>query len=283
MKMAYGTYAMPTVPLEEALPGLAQMGYDGVEICIGPEHTGAQVETLTPQRRQVLRELLAEHSLGVPALFLLGSLYTPDPEQHEKNMAHVRACAQLGRDLGLADDATPVIAVGLGGKRDDWETIRDDMVRLLEDYARLAEEEDIVVAGEAHCNAAVDRSERAVWLFERVGSPRVRMHFDIVHMFLAGEDVEEAVRTLVPYTAHTHITDAIRHDDGSFELVLLGQGQLDGVKYVRAMYEASWNDFITLEVSRMVWGKEGYDPWAAAQWCYDELSRCFAEAGVPRG
>ena len=84
-------------------------------------------------------------------------------------------------------------------------------------------------------------------------------------------------------TGYLEAADLKLEDDGSFELVLLGQGQLDGVKYVRAMYEAGWNDFITLEVSRMVWGKEGYDPWAAAQWCYDELSRCFAEAGVPRG
>jgi len=281
MKIAYGTYAMPTTPLEDAFTGLAEVGYDGVEICLGPEHVGAQPEAMDAARRRTLRGLLEDHGLGVPALFLLGAAYTTDAAQHRKNLDHVRTCAQLARDLGMREP--PVIALGIGGRRDDWETIRDDLVRLFRDYAELAEEEDIIVAGEAHCNAAVDRSERAVRLFEAVGSSRVGMHFDIVHMFLAGEKEEDSVRTLVPYTAHTHITDAIKHDDGSFELVLLGKGQLDGVAYVRAMHEAGWDDFITLEVSRMVWGREDYDTWAAAQWCYDVLDDCFTKAGVARG
>ena len=138
-------------------------------------------------------------------------------------------------------------------------------------------------AGEAHCGAAVYNSDRAVWLFDTVDSPRVRMHFDIVHMFLAGEEIEHSVRTLVPYTAHTHITDARRHPDGKFDLLLLGQGELDSVAYVRAMKAAGWDDFITLEVSTMVWSKPEYDPIAAAEYCYGTLTQAFQEAGVPRG
>jgi len=111
----------------------------------------------------------------------------------------------------------------------------------------------------------------------------VRLHFDIVHLFLAGEKIEDSVRALAPYTAHTHITDARRHADGSRELVLLGQGELDSVAYLRAMDAAGWTGFITLEVSMMVWGAEGYDPVAAAQYSYDTLSNAFAEAGVVRG
>ena len=119
-----------------------------------------------------------------------------------------------------------------------------------------------------------------MWLFDTVDSPRVRMHFDIVHMFLAGEEIEHSVKTLVPYTAHTHITDARRHPDGKFDLLLLGDGELDSVTYVRAMHEAGWDDFITLEVSTMVWSKPDYDPIAAAEYCYGTLTRAFEQAGV---
>ncbi len=281
MKIAYGTYAMPTVPLEEAIPALAEIGYDGVEICVGPQHIGSMPEEIAVDRRAQLRRLLEQHHLGVPALMVLGSLYTPDEEQHQANLRHLRACAHLARDLGLREP--PVLAMGIGGAKDQWEEIKGDLVRLLADYAALAEELDFILAGEAHCGAAVYNSERAVWLFDAVNSPRVRMHFDIVHLFLAGEEIEDAVRTLVPYTAHTHVTDARRHADGTFELVLLGQGELDAVRYVRAMHEAGWHDFITLEVSAMVWSKPEYDPLAAAKECYAELDRAFKEAGVPRG
>jgi sugar phosphate isomerase/epimerase len=156
------------------------------------------------------------------------------------------------------------------------------MVELLRDYARLAEREQFILAGEAHCGAAVDRSQRVVWLMKSVNHPAIRFHFDIVHLFLAGEKIEEAVKTLVPYTAHTHITDARKHSDGTFDLLLLGQGELDSVRYVKAMHEAGWKDFITLEVSTRVWSKPEYDWVAAAKFCYATLDNAFRQAGVPR-
>jgi sugar phosphate isomerase/epimerase len=281
MKIAYGTYAMPTVPLEDAFPALGGIGYDGVEICISPKHTGAMPDQMDAARRAVLKRTLADNGLGVPALFLTGSIWAEDAEQHQSNLEHLRVCAQLARDLGLPE--TPVLAMGIGGKRDQWDSIRGRLVELLRDCAAVAEEEGFVLAGEAHCGAAVYNPDRAIWLFETVDSPRVRMHFDIVHMFLAGEREEEAVKALVPYTAHTHITDARRQEDGSFELLLLGHGELDAVAYMRAMKEAGWDDFITLEVSMMVWGKEGYDPIAAAEESYRAITDAFAGAGVERG
>jgi sugar phosphate isomerase/epimerase len=280
MKIAYGTYAMPTVPLEEGIPALAKMGYDGVEICIGPKHHQAMPEQISPERRKSLRKLLSDNGMGVPALFMLGHILTDDANQHQQTLEHVRHCAQLARDLGLRNP--PVLAIGLGGRSPQWEEKRQRMVDLLHDYAKLAEREQFVLAGEAHCGAAVDRSERIVWLFKTVNHPQIRFHFDIVHLFLAGEKIEEAVKTLLPYTAHTHITDARKHPDRKFDLLLLGQGQLDSVAYMRAMKENGWMDFITLEVSTMVWSKPGYDWAAAAKFCYGTIDNAFRQAGVPR-
>ena len=146
----------------------------------------------------------------------------------------------------------------------------------------MADREDFVLAGEAHCGAAVYNSERITRLLDAVDHRRVRLHFDIVHLFLAGEPIGDAVRTLVPYTAHTHITDAVVSDDASFRLVLLGDGDLDAVAYMRAMREAGWDDFITLEVSTMIWSQDDYDPEAAARKSYDALSAAFDGAGVVR-
>ena len=44
MKIAYGTYALPQMSLEEAFPTLAEIGYDGVELFIGPKHVGAMLD-----------------------------------------------------------------------------------------------------------------------------------------------------------------------------------------------------------------------------------------------
>jgi sugar phosphate isomerase/epimerase len=281
MLIAYGTYAMPSLPLEEAAPLLADIGYDGVEICISPRHTGSMPEENDATRRKLLREMLVQLRLGIPALFVTGHLLAADDAEHGQTQEHVKRCAELARDLGAAEP--PVVAVGIGGKSDDWESIKSKIVDHLGDYARLGEEEGFIAAAEAHCGAAVDRSERALWAIETVGSPALRLHFDIVHFYLSGEDETEAVQRLLPITGHTHITDARKHDDGSFDLLLLGQGDLDSTAYVKAMAAADWDDFITLEVSARVWGAEGYDVEQAARISYASLSGAFEAAGVERG
>lgn len=279
MHIAYGTYAIPDLPLQQAIPALAHLGYQGIEICLGPRHEDALPANLDAPAREALRAALTEHALEVPALFLLGQVFTEDAAQHQATLEHLRLCAQLGRDLGLA---RPVLAMGFGGAKANWESHRQRLVDLLGDVAAVAREEDFVFAGEAHCGAMVDRSERITWLLEAAHDERVRLHFDIVHLFLAGEAVGDAVAALLPYTAHTHITDAIRRPDGSFQLVLLGDGELDTVGYLAAMAKGGWQGAITLEVSTMVWGQPEYDWQAAAAQSYVRLARAFTEAGVGR-
>lgn len=278
MKIAYGTYATPMLTLEESLQMIKDTGYDGVEICISPRHN-SMPDDLLPERRQQLKKMLKELNLGVPSLFMLGSVLTEDKEAHKNRLELTSRVMQLARDLDMGP--SPVISTGIGGRTALWDTHRDLLVQLLEDYAKLASDEGFILAVEAHCNAMIDRTERAIWLMEAVDNPLIRLHFDIVHFYLAREPIAETVHKLVPYTAHTHVTDARIYDD-RFELLLLGQGELDCVEYVKAMHEAGWTDFITVEVSTMVWSKQDYDPLEAASLSYKTLDKAFKEAGVTR-
>ncbi len=278
MKIAYGTYAMPMLSLEEALPMIADIGYDGVELCISPKHN-SMPEDLDSAKRQQLKAMLSDLNLGVPSLFMLGSVLTEDRGVHKNRLDLARQVMELARDLEIGE--SPVLSVGIGGKTAMWETHRDHLVHLLKDYEKLASDEGFILAVEAHCNAMVDRTERAIWLMEAVNSPFIRLHFDIVHFYLAKEPITETVHKLLPYTAHTHVTDARILED-KFELLPLGRGELDCVEYVKAMHEAGWTDFITVEVSAMVWSKEDYSPFAIAALSYSTLNSAFKEAGVPR-
>ena len=278
MKLAYGTYAMPDTPLDQALADIAGVGYEGVEICIGPRHT--MPEALSKAERTALKQRLADLELTVPALMILGSILADD-QAHAANLEQVRQVVALGRDCGMREPI--VIAKGFGGKSADWEAVREPLAERLADYGKLADELDLVIAGEAHCGAAIDRSERAAAILDQVADPRVRLHFDIVHFYLANEVIAESVARMLPYTAHTHVTDCRRHPDGKFDLLLPGEGELDNTAYVRAMHAAGWDDFVTLEVSGRVWSKPDYDPLQAARHCYEVLDGACREAGVPRG
>ncbi|HJP29287.1 MAG: sugar phosphate isomerase/epimerase family protein [Candidatus Latescibacteria bacterium] len=278
MQIAYGTYAMPAYPLEEAAPMLADIGYDGVEICVSPAHPSSLPEEMDRTRRIQLRELLVDLHLGIPALFVTGHLLAESAAEHVRMQDHVKRCAELARQLGTPEP--PVIAVGIGGRSADWQQLQDTIIDHLGAYATLGREEGCIIAAEAHFGAAVDRSERALHVIEAVNSPTLRLHFDIVHFYLSGEDEADAVEHLLPITAHTHITDARRHADGSFDLLLLGQGELDSTKYVKAMAEGGWDDFITLEVSKRLWAQQGYDAVEAARISYTSLAQAFDAAGV---
>ena len=281
MKIAYGTYAMPTIPLEKAIPMLAGIGYEGVEICISSKHIGAMPEQIDATRRDGLKNLLLQHNMGVPAIFTLGAHILPeDDDDHRNNLEHTRQVARLAKDLDIGE--RPILSIGIGGKSEAWEEVRHEIVSRFKDYAQLATEEGIVVAGEAHSGAAVDRSERALSVIEGVASPSVGLHFDIVHFYLADEEIKDSVKAMLPITVHTHITDAHKHEDGTFELLLLGQGDLDSTRYMKAMKEGGWESYITLEVSSRVWSQADYDPFQAAVFSYTNLDNAFKAADVPR-
>lgn len=296
MKLAYGTYAMPTMRLEDAIPLLARIGYDGVELCIASAPFDTMPAQMNKVRRSKLRELLAEHGVGVPALMMIRrSVLSRRDETHQDTLRQVRSAVSLARDLGVQEP--PVIAMGFGGSCDRWETQRDQIVSRLQDYARMAEEEEFILAGEAHHGAAVDRTERARWVIDAIDDPHIRLHFDIAHFVLAGESIAETIKWLVPITVHTHVADVRLYPGGdrgqptkcsgkerssSFEFCLLGEGDVDLVSYMEAMERNGWDKYITAEISTRVWSGEDYDPHRAALSCYEALTQSMRQAGVTR-
>lgn len=275
MKIAYGTYATPMMELKDSLLMMADIGYTGVEIAISPRHIVP--EEFAKSKRKDLRNIIEDIGFDIPGFLVLGSVLQSNDYYHQKRLDLVKRVVELARDLDI--QRTPVISTGSGGSSEDWEDKKSDLVKSLEDYAKVAEQEDAIVAVEPHFGALIDRSERAIWLMETLSNPLVRLHFDIVHNFLMREPITETVKKLIPYTVHTHITDAKILDNG-FELVPLGKGELDCVEYVKAMNEAGWEDFITIEVSAMVWSKEGYDPISVASFSYETLVKAFESAGI---
>lgn len=277
MKIAYGTYATPMMPIDDSLRMMANLGYEGVEIAISPKHIVPDSFDLA--KRKSMKSVLDELNFEVPGFLMLGSALTDDKQTHQKRLDLTKQVIELANDLGIRRKI--VISTGSGGNSGMWEARRDDLARFLDDYAKIADRHDAIIALEPHVNAMVDRSERAIWLMKTLDNPYIKLHFDIVHMFLAKEPIRETVLALVPYTAHTHVTDAKIKENG-FELVPLGEGELDCNEYIKAMKESGWTDYITVEVSAMVWSKEGYDPLAVASISYKTLDKAFDLAGVTR-
>jgi sugar phosphate isomerase/epimerase len=273
MKIAYGTYGMPEVPIWEALPRLAEMGYEAVEICV-VERWPTAPHRLSGAGRKRLRGYLEELGLELPALIVFLNLLASPGEELDRQGRLFREVCALARDLAPA--APPVIASGLGSCPLEWEEALPLAVERASSFGEMAAGEGCRLAIEPHVGALLDRPERVVALMERVHSPSLGINFDISHFAVAGYPRAETIRTLAPYAIHTHVKDG-RMVDGKVQFLLPGEGDFDYAAYFREMAEAGWTGCITVEVSAQIFNRPGYDPWPAAQFSLETLRRARPE------
>ena len=279
MKLGYSTWGMPTVPIDVAVGHIARLGFDGIEITVLPQFTTA-IDTLDAAERRRIARLLAEHGLTLSAIAAHSSLMEDDAEVLAQHVARLKAAIDLAVDW--AQDGTPPFVNTLsGGKPDDWEAGHPAFVERIRPVVEYAAGRGVTLAMEPHIGMLVDTPERMVRILELVGSPHLRVNFDISHFDIIGMSTEESVAALLPYSVHTHVKDERgRYPD--FEFLIPGEGDFDYVHYLRVMQAHGYTGFINAEISMMVQRRPDYDPLAAATQSYQVLDRAFRTAGIPR-
>jgi sugar phosphate isomerase/epimerase len=280
MRIGYSTWGMREVPIEEALPAIARIGYSGVEISVAPGWT-TELYSLDAARRARIRELLAGHKLVLTSVIRNVSMVEEDPEKSTANMQSLRDAIDLTAELAQPGEDS-VLTSHLGGRAEDWEAKRSLAVERLLGLADYAAEREVVIAVEIHCGSMLNLPERVVWLFEQVDHPSVRLNFDISHMEVMGIGIDESVPVIAPYSVHTHVKDQ-RGLYPDHEFLTPGEGPFDFVHYLKAMQTAGYEGFITAEVSVMVQGRPDYDPFFHAQLAYWTLRKAFYVADIEPG
>jgi len=279
MKIGYTTWGMPTLPIDEALGHVSRIGFDGVEIAVIKGWT-TELDTLDTAERRRIRTLLDQHGLELTAIGGHASLLSRDPEAHAENRRRLTAAVDLCVDLA-GPEGPPVLDSVLGSTPATWAQNEDDFVlqRLFEmvDYCAP---KGVTLALEPHVGDGLcEQPEKIVALLERVGSPWLKLNFDISHFDVVGVATVDSVRLLAPHTAHTHVKDQ-RGRAPDFEFLVPGEGPFDFVDYLRRMHDAGYSGYVTAEVSMAVHRRTAYDPVASAELCYQTLDRAFTETGL---
>ena len=277
MKLGYSTWGMPTIPIDQAIPFLAELGYDGIEICVLPGWI-TELSTLDRAERQRIVGLLRQHQLELSAVAAHGSLVETEPQKRAENFDRLCGAMDLALDWTI-DGQRPVIETTPGGRPEQYEELKPLLIERLRELAVEAERRDVVIALEAHVGAVLDIPEHTVEVMKAVNSPHVRLNFDISHFNVMGYTIADSVAQMVPYTAHTHIKD----ERGSYpqhEFLIPGEGIFDYTAYLKEMKKAGYTGFISAEISIMRQRQPGYDPLAAARQTYEVVSRAFQEAGL---
>jgi inosose dehydratase len=274
---ATGTYGMRSMPTAAALRTLAEIGYDGVQLCLIAGWP-SDPATLTVPDRQELRNLLRDTKLAVPAV-LENLQVAPGAEKRAANVDRLKLAIDLGNELVPGNP--PVIDTVLGGKTADWEKLKGRIVDTLGEWAKIAESSHTTIGFKPHAGHAINTPERTLWTVKQVNSKRIRVIYDYSHFWVEGFGLESSLSELLPYTAFIAVKDAVKTET-KHEYLLPGDGQIDYLEYFRLLQQLHYTGWVGVEVSAMIHAKPGYEPVPTARLCYERLAPIFAKAGIMR-
>lgn len=267
LPLGFSLYGMPQLELDRALRICTSVGYEHVELCLNPGYP-THPEVFRPERRRETVALLAELRLRVSALMVLLNLAAND-EAHRQGLAVLTAAARVAHDLD--DQHPPLIETVLGGTPAQWDLLKHQLAARLADWARVAEEQRVIVGLKAHVSSAVNTPDRLLWLLEQVPSRALQVVYDYSHFELQGIGLAESLQTLLPRTRLIHVKDT-RGDAREFRFLLPGEGRTDYRQYFDLLRQHAYTGPVCVEVSGQVFGQPGYDPIAAARRSYAALS-----------
>jgi sugar phosphate isomerase/epimerase len=271
---------MPHVPIDVAVAHCATLGFDGLELTVIPGWT-TDAATLDAAARRRIRALYDDHRLELCGLSGNTPLLASDAADHAGNMARLRGYLDLAAELQRPGERLTVTTTS-GGDPDDWDHVKGTLRDRFGELAEAAWRAGVMIGMEPHVGAALHRPHQALWLLRQIDSPGLTIHFDISHFNVQGMAMEPVIAQLAPHSAHTHVKDE-RGLAPDHEFLIPGEGDMDYVRYLKAMRRAGYDGHIVVEISLMVQRRPHYDALEAASRSYLVLARAFEDAGITRG
>ncbi len=229
-------------PTLECLEKIAAIGFDTVD----------NFNWRDPEEFRIYRENIPRLGLGagvlvvnkIPDVNALGCSLTL-PEDREGFLRETRLCAEAARKVNctrlevLSGNALPGVP-----RARQMQTAVETLqaaVPLLNDYGMTAVVEFLNTTVD-HPEYFLDLLEDAITLIDRVGSPRVRVLFDIYHVQVMQGNVIERLQRSIDYVGQIHFADVPgRHEPGT--------GEINYRNVFRAIYELRqrYAGFVTAE------------------------------------
>lgn len=273
MKLGYSKLAMEKVPVATAIRRIADLGYDGVELDVD-----SCVKT------GWITGLLKDHNL---CLASIGAYAEVGDDVYSQNICQLKKGIDFAAELAQ-DDGPPPVNVGLPGIFDVginikaqaepglWESKKHffaEHIGALTDYAKKS---GVIIAIEPD-RSIMDTPDKVLELLKLVDSSHLKVNFRPIGFG------EEAVSALIPFSVHAHVYDVFRLSYTSSPWMSANTDNKhisESVEFLKTMDTHGYDGFVTAAVSVLVYCKQDYDPFAAAKFAYEHLSRAVAESGV---
>lgn len=261
--LGYNTNGLAHHRLDEALVGLAELGYRGVAIT--PDVGGLDPYRPRPGEVRELagraRELGLALAVETGARFLLDprrkhrpSLLEASAAERERRVDFLRRSVDLAAELGAG-----VVSIwsgsAPGGERADSgaaapEELWDRLCRGIEAALGHARSRNVRLAFEPEPGMFVERPAGYLELRRRLGAAgeALGLTLDVGHLLVTGDlPVGREIRALAPHLAHVHLDDIRR---GVHEHLMFGRGDLDLGETLKALVETGYSGMAAVELSR---------------------------------
>jgi fructoselysine 3-epimerase len=278
MKLAFSTNAYTRFTLPEALRGIAQAGFKGVEILADTPH--AYPDTLTAQYISEIRRELERLNLTVsninancsfgywrhapPEPYFEPSLISPVAEYRKDRTRLILKTLDFAKEIA-ARNISITSGRMLGGMPPEpaARQFAESMKPILHHADRLG----IDVGIECEPGLFLEyAAELAEWI-GRLGHPRFGANLDIGHSQVLGEKIPDAVKLLGDRIWNLHVEDI---PGRKHYHMIPGQGTLDWQALKAALVEEDYQRFLTVELYTHT-----ENPQEAADKSYGFLSQIF--------
>jgi sugar phosphate isomerase/epimerase len=280
MRLGLTTWSMVAVRAEEAIPLLASIGFDSVEIAVVPGWRDA-VDLLTPARRRRIRQLLLEYDLHLAAIAGNTDLLADDPDELAENWCTLTRTVDLAAEWATKQGPPPVDTY-VGGEPGEWDQKLDILIERLGRLCDYAAERGVTIALQPHMDGALDTPDKVPVLLTALDRPNLGITLDINDFTVQGIPLEDAVAQLGRFVLLTQVKDERGRQPG-YQFVVPGDGEFDYVRYLRALQAAGFDGDVCVEISQRVQRQPGFDPTRAITQSYAVLAAAFETAGLARG
>ncbi|MBC8278639.1 MAG: sugar phosphate isomerase/epimerase [FCB group bacterium] len=228
-------------PLKEALAALADIGYDGVEICL--EHPDLNPDNPDVWDSRRLVETLKEVNLAASAVSFHGKRASY-AEKYRKCTAGIK----LAREL---DVKTFISGSVLDRNEESWGRCCD----FVRDCCAVAGLYDIDFAVEPEPGNMIEDSAGMRKLMNELNCENLKINLDIGHSFITEEDVNQDIKEWRNDLVHIHLEDI---KDSRHEHLLPGEGDIDFRRVFAALQDIDYWGFITLDIFNIVNDPKGF-------------------------
>lgn len=238
--LAWSTLGCPDWTLEQAAENAAANGYRALEVrLLDREIIPAD---LSAAGRQRIKNVMAQTGVGVIGLGLSTRFSAIDPAERQKNVHDLERYIELANDLGV-----PYVRT-FGGNVIEGSTLEQTINWVAEGICAAlptAEKYGVTILLETH--DAFCRGQEVAAVLDQVPHERLKAVWDVHHPFRMGESIEDTWRLIGARTVHIHLKDARLKPDGSWQLVLMGEGEVPCQDVIKLLHREGYNGAISAE------------------------------------